>query len=356
MDHLTAHMEHLPGIRSGFHDTERLRIHALSCGDVQNSPLVFIHGNFSSSVYFEELMLALSNQYFCLAPDLRGYGETEDRPIDATRGAKDWADDLAALREKLQLPPIHLVGWSIGAAAVLAFAQDYAEQVRSVTLISPISPFGFGGTKEAEGLPCHTDYSGSGGGLVAPEFVQRILAQDRSCSSPFSPRNVMRTTFTHSNRPLQREEALLSGSLMQKIGPERYPGDAQPSSNWPKVAPGSFGPLNAVSPKFLNLGELLTLQFKPAIHWIRGDKDCIISDQSQSDLAVLGQLNLVPGWPGAETFPPQPMLRQTRYFLEQYQAAGGRFQETLMKGIGHSPFLEDQPGFLKHFEAFIQQF
>ena len=35
----------------------------------------------------------LPDGYLGLAPDLRGYGGTEPRPIDATRGLRDWSDD-----------------------------------------------------------------------------------------------------------------------------------------------------------------------------------------------------------------------------------------------------------------------
>ena len=41
-------------------------------------------------------MLAMPDDYFRIAPDLRGYGDTEDLVIDATRGARDWSDALLA--------------------------------------------------------------------------------------------------------------------------------------------------------------------------------------------------------------------------------------------------------------------
>jgi pimeloyl-ACP methyl ester carboxylesterase len=47
--------------------------------------VLFIHGDVSSSRFFEETLAALPPRYRGLAPDLRGFGETETRPVDATR-------------------------------------------------------------------------------------------------------------------------------------------------------------------------------------------------------------------------------------------------------------------------------
>ncbi len=39
--------------------------------------------------------------------------------------------------------------------------------------------------------------------------------------------------------------------MTEKVGPDKYPGDFVPSGNWPNVAPGQFGPINALSPKYV---------------------------------------------------------------------------------------------------------
>jgi len=87
---------------------------------------------------------------------------------------------------------------------------------------------------------------------------------------------------------------------------------------------------------------------------VRGDQDIIISNQSLSDFGVLGQMGLVDGWPGTETYPAQPMVDQTRQVLQKYSKLGGSVQEKVMKDTGHSPFIEDQEAFLKTFLPFIE--
>ena len=76
----------LPGITSKVVDTPRLKQHVLFSGPENGTPVLFIHGNASSASYWEEIMLKLPAGFHGIAPDLRGYGDTEDKLIDATRG------------------------------------------------------------------------------------------------------------------------------------------------------------------------------------------------------------------------------------------------------------------------------
>ena len=75
----------LPGITSKMIDTARLKTHVLFSGPEDDTPVLFIHGNASSNTYWEELMLKLPDGFRGIAPDLRGYGDTEDKLIDAPR-------------------------------------------------------------------------------------------------------------------------------------------------------------------------------------------------------------------------------------------------------------------------------
>jgi pimeloyl-ACP methyl ester carboxylesterase len=352
----------LEGITAEMVETERLKMNVLTCGPEGGTPVVFLHGNFSSALYWEETMLALpgpsagSGQgYRAIAPDLRGYGWTEDKLIDGTRGMGDLSDDVAALFGALSIDQAHLVGWSLGGGAIYRFLIDYPEKVLSVTLVSPVSPCGFGGTKDIEGTPCYDDFAGSGGGTVNPEFVKRIIDGDRSAEDPNSPRNVINTFYYVAPFRAAREEDFLTGALMEKMGTDRYPGDLVPSENWPNVAPGVWGPINAGSPKYVlkDVPALLAAQPKVPILWIRGSHDMIVSDNSMFDFGTLGKMQLVPGWPGDEIYPPQPMVSQTRYVLEQYAAEGGSFREEVIQDTAHSPHIEKPDEFNALFHEFL---
>src|SRR5262245_55899913 len=118
--------------------------------------VLFVHGNVSSSLFWQPAMLGLPGQYRPLAIDLRGFGDTDPEPVDATRGLRDYADDLTAVIAALGLSPVHLAGWSMGGGAVLQYLADRpgAHRVASLTLVAPVSPFGFGGTRDAQGTVC----------------------------------------------------------------------------------------------------------------------------------------------------------------------------------------------------------
>src|SRR5688500_5636215 len=80
-------------------------------------PVLCGHGNVGSARCWRRQRLAAADagRHRALAVELRGYGDTEPLPVDATRGVRDWAGDLAALIEVLGLDRVHLVGWSMGA-------------------------------------------------------------------------------------------------------------------------------------------------------------------------------------------------------------------------------------------------
>jgi pimeloyl-ACP methyl ester carboxylesterase len=340
----TASLSLLPGISASTHQTSRLRIHALTRGPRSETTLIFLHGNASAARFWEETMRALPDSVQAIAPDLRGFGRTETKAIDATRGMRDFADDLHALIEESGLVKgkPHLVGWSAGAAVAMQYAIDHPKVVASLTLIAPMSPYGFGGTKDEAGTPCAPDFAGSGGGTAAAEFVKRIGEGDRSEDSDFSPRKVMNQYYFKPPFRVARarEDVYVEEILSTSTAPGCYPGDLTTSPNWPGIAPGKQGMNNAISPAYCNLSAFAAIEPRPPVLWIRGTDDQIVSDTSLFDLGYLGKLGAVPGWPGDEVYPPQPMIRQTRAVLDAYQAAGGIYREVVIPGVGHSPHIE----------------
>jgi pimeloyl-ACP methyl ester carboxylesterase len=334
----------IPGISQQRVKTDRLEMAYLEAG-TGDIPIVLVHGNCSSSLFFQDFMLALAatNRYKVFAPDMRGYGDTESLPIDATRGVRDWSDDLDAFARALGLNAFHLLGWSLGGNIVMQYAIDHPGTLRSLTLQAPGSPYGFGGTKDASGMLGWPDAAGSGGGTVNPDFVQRIANGDRGYDQN-SPRTVMNTFyFKPPFKPApDREEIYVTSILSTRVGSGNYPGDTTSSQNWPFVAPGTHGVNNALAPCYPNQAAFATMSQKPPVLWVRGANDQIVSDASFFDMGYLGQLGLVPGWPGAEVFPPQPMIEQTRSVLNQYQANGGEYREVVFDDCGHSPHIEKQ--------------
>lgn len=300
------------------------------------------------------LSLAANGRYTVYAPDMRGYGDSEVLPVDGTRGVRDFSDDLEAFVQALDLNSIHILGWSLGGNVVMQYAIDYPGKIRTLTLESPGSPFGFGGTKDAEGTPTWPDFAGSGGGTANPEFAKRIAEGDRG-NEQFSPRTVMNTFYYKPpfRTAPDREEINLSSLLTTKVTPGNYPGDMIPSENWPTVGPGKLGVNNALSPKYMNQSNFANMSTKPPVLWVHGTHDQIVSDTSFFDFGFLGQIGVVPGWPGVDVYPPQPMKTQVRTVLETYKANGGEYQEAQLAECGHSPHIEKHEDVLKLFTNFI---
>ena len=326
--------------------TPRLAIHLLSRGPEDGIPVILVHGNLSTSRFWEGTLASLPDQYRALAPDLRGFGDSDALPVDATRGMRDFAADIHSLADALGLNRhgrrIHLLGWSVGGAVVMQYAIDHPEEVASLVLVDPMSPYGFGGTRDTAGTPCWPDYAGSGAGTANPDFVKLLQAGGRGGESPNSPRNVMNNFYFKPPFRLDpdREATLLTGMLSTRVGEDHYPGDVVSSPNWPGVQPGHRGINNAISPKYCNLSLFASISPRPPVLWIRGADDQIVSDTSLFDFGFLGQIGAVPGWPGAEAYPPQPMVSQMRALLDAYREQGGTYEEVVIGNCGHSPHLE----------------
>jgi pimeloyl-ACP methyl ester carboxylesterase len=353
----------MEGIESDIIQTPRLKMHVLTAGPEDGVPVVFVHGNGSTATFWEETMLALPGGYRAVAPDMRGYGDTEPLAVDATLGLDDMVWDLRSLVEAMGIHPrqagqgqkYHIVGHSMGGGIVMKYALAHSDDLLSITLVDTMSPYGYSGSKDVEGTPCHVDGAPAGAGSVNPDFVRLMMAKDRGAENPVSPRNVLRQFYVKPPFVPQREEALLSSMLSLRVGPEWYPGDSLPSPNWPGVAPGEKGIVNAFSRLYFDASGLVDIEPKPPILWIRGADDLIVSNNAMWDIAALGAMGAVPGWPGADVCPPQPMLDQIRAVLDRYQANGGTYREAVIEDAGHSPYIEKPAAFNEVFHAFLKE-
>src|ERR1051326_377097 len=120
----------LEGIAQKTAGTDRLEIAYLEAG-TGSTPVVLVHGNTSSSLFYQDFMLALAatGRYRIYAPDMRGFGDTQVLPIDATRGLRDFSDDLFSLTQALGLGKFHLFGWSMGGNIAMQFAIDHPDKI-----------------------------------------------------------------------------------------------------------------------------------------------------------------------------------------------------------------------------------
>ena len=185
------------------------------------------------------------------------------RSVDGSRGLADMSDDVIALMDTLGIDQAHIVGHSMGGGVTWNLLMDAPGRILSATLVAPVSPFGFGGTKDAAGTLCAPDAAGSGGGVANPQYTQMLKDGERGAGE-MSPRAVMNGFYWRPPYTSEREEDLLTSVLQTHTGERDYPGDSVASENWPGVAPGRWGVLNGMAPNNQrDVAQLYAIDPKP---------------------------------------------------------------------------------------------
>ena len=101
--------------------------------------LVFVHANGFNAMTYRTLLAPLSGSLRIWAPDLRGHGLT--RLPTGTAGRRHWhdhRDDLVALLDALNGPPVVLAGHSMGGTSALLAAAERPERVAGLVLFDPV--------------------------------------------------------------------------------------------------------------------------------------------------------------------------------------------------------------------------
>jgi len=348
----------LAGISAEFITTGRLTTRVLFSGPDDGIPVLFIHGNFSSATWWEETMVALPGKYRGIAPDQRGFGGADPAvKVNAQNGMNDLIEDAIALMDHLGHDKFHLVGNSLGGLVAWWMIAAWPQRLLSVTLPGPGSPYGFGATTDELGAPVNDDYAGSGGGLLNRDLIRNISEGDRTADSLFTPRSVLRLLVWGPPFIPEREDTLLEATMQVHLGDHDLPGDHVVSTNWPYFAPGKWGATNAMSPKYVGdlVDRILAAEPKPKILWIYGADDVAVSNNAASDPATRGQAGLLEGYPGADLYPPQPMMKQIRKVLDDFTACGGEYEEVAIENSGHVPFMSHPEEFNRSFHNHLER-
>ena len=98
--------------------------------------MVFVHGWGGSGRYWRSTAKAIADEFDCLLYDLRGFGRSsipENAP-ELSYGMEDYAEDLAALLDALNLERVYLNAHSMGASIATFFLNRYSERVQQAIL------------------------------------------------------------------------------------------------------------------------------------------------------------------------------------------------------------------------------
>lgn len=97
--------------------------------------LILLHGNLSSSVFWDVLLEAVpGDAYRVIAPDLRGFGDSSY--VHPVANIKDFSEDLKVLADALGLKRFVLAGWSLGGLVAQQYAADHPGDVSRLILVA----------------------------------------------------------------------------------------------------------------------------------------------------------------------------------------------------------------------------
>jgi pimeloyl-ACP methyl ester carboxylesterase len=125
-----------PG-QDAFLDLNGARLHYLAWGQPVNPPLLLLHGFTNCAATWTPLAQALSKDYYVLALDQRGHGDSAKAGI--VPGGPTLADDVSAFIDALGLAAVDLLGHSMGGNVALKFAAAHPARVKRL-VVEDIGP------------------------------------------------------------------------------------------------------------------------------------------------------------------------------------------------------------------------
>ena len=125
-----------PAVESKFATVNGVKLHYLIAG--KGLPVLLLHGFAETSHMWLPLIAQLAATHTVIAPDLRGYGDSE-KPATGY-GKKALAQDIHALMDSLGDRRIELVGHDIGLMVAYAYAAQYPDEVERIVLMDAFLP------------------------------------------------------------------------------------------------------------------------------------------------------------------------------------------------------------------------
>jgi pimeloyl-ACP methyl ester carboxylesterase len=119
---------------SRFIEGGRGRLHYLDYGTVGRSPILCLHGGAAHAHWFDFVAPGFIDRYHMRALDQRGHGDSAwVQPPAYTY--EDYASDLAAVVEKLDLRDFVLIGHSMGGMVSLVYAAMHPGRVAQLAIV-----------------------------------------------------------------------------------------------------------------------------------------------------------------------------------------------------------------------------
>ena len=202
-----------------------LTLHYLDWGTVGKPPMLLLHGLRGHAHVWDDVAAAFCGDHRVLALDQRGRGESAWAP-DGQYTIEAYVSDLAAVVDTLRLPPVVLVGHSMGGRNGMLFAARHSERLRALVVVD-IGP----------------DIDARGTGRMTAEFretpeefdaFETLVAASR-LANPRAPEAVLRRRLRYQTRPLPDGKV---GWRYDKVIRDQWKGETRPAPPdlWPAVS------------------------------------------------------------------------------------------------------------------------
>jgi pimeloyl-ACP methyl ester carboxylesterase len=114
-------------------------------GKSNGTPILFVHGWSQNHLcWTKQVESSLADEFRLVAYDLRGHGMSE-APVDREHytDGKLWADDLAAILDRLSIDRVVLVGWSYGSFVISDYVREHGQRrIAAVNFVEGVVKLG----------------------------------------------------------------------------------------------------------------------------------------------------------------------------------------------------------------------
>jgi pimeloyl-ACP methyl ester carboxylesterase len=180
---------------SKFVEVNGLKLHYLDYGTAGRQTVLCVHGGGGHAHWYDFIASGLAADYHVLSIDLRGHGESDwvDPPAYFYT---DYASDLAAFVEKLDLRDFVLIGHSMAGAVVLMYSAKYPGRVNKLIVVDStvnLSPERIAAMRDVGSRPGRsyatleefvTNYRLRPGNSLATPEVLRYIARESARQFP----------------------------------------------------------------------------------------------------------------------------------------------------------------------------
>lgn len=107
-------------------------LNILTKGNATNQPIIFIHGFPFDHTLWDDIISQLENRYYCIAYDIRGFGDSEHQSGQYTM--ESFVDDLEFIITKLELKNVIICGFSMGGYITLRANERLSSNFKALIL------------------------------------------------------------------------------------------------------------------------------------------------------------------------------------------------------------------------------